>query len=72
VQIAGVGPQNARQNGPDHGSFVQDCSIENLKPATSKGDMKSICFSGELANFTTKIITLFEFINFVSEVSRLQ
>jgi hypothetical protein len=31
-----------------------------------------ICLFSELANLTTKIITLLEFFNFVSEVSRLQ
>jgi hypothetical protein len=33
--------------------------------------MKKVIF-GELVNLTTKIITLLEFFNFVSEVSRLQ
>jgi hypothetical protein len=33
---------------------------------------KNVFYIGELANLTTKIITLLEFFNFVSEVSRLQ
>jgi hypothetical protein len=35
------------------------------------GNFQMNCI-GELANLTTKIITLLEFFNFVSEVSRLK